>query len=128
MMLLSELCQKCDATLLREARVTSLGFVEIELGGRLVFAMNSENLRRASSSPGISAILTTAELAHSIPDTGLGIAVAADPRRAFVTLHNKLVEKGVFYGQDAPSALDPTAIIHPKAHVDTHGEIGRAHV
>jgi UDP-3-O-[3-hydroxymyristoyl] glucosamine N-acyltransferase len=117
-MRLAELCALGGLELQRDADVLSLGFVDIPLDGRLVFARDAENLQRAMAAPGVAAILTAPALAPCVGSGPLGLAVAPDPGRAFVELHNSLAAHTSFYGTPSPSAIDPTARIHPKAHVD----------
>lgn len=120
MMFLSELGRLQEFDVLRDAAVHSLGFVEIALPGRLVFAMNAENLALALASTGIAAVLTNHALASTIGDTaGIGIAAAVDPRRIFVALHNKLARETEFYGAPMPSQIAASARVHPRAHVDS---------
>jgi UDP-3-O-[3-hydroxymyristoyl] glucosamine N-acyltransferase len=118
---LSALCAISGWHLLRDAELSTLGFVESAIPGRLVFAMDAKNLERAGARDGIAAILTTPALAGRVPAGIAGVATADDPRRAFVELHNHLATATGFYGAPAPSRIDPSAVIHPRAHVDQRG-------
>jgi acetyltransferase-like isoleucine patch superfamily enzyme len=117
---LAELCSIQGLDLQRDAEVRSLGFIEIPLDARLVFAVNAAVLDRALSAPSITAILTHRALGCSVTDRRLGLATASDPRRAFVELHNKLVTSTHFYGAPTPTQVDPSAEVHARAHIDEH--------
>lgn len=121
MITLAVLCRLGTFDLRRDARVASLGFVEIPLDGRLVFAATQPFIDQALRSTGIAAILTTPHLASLITDKSIGVICADHPRRAFVDLHNTLAGSTHFYGELQPSVVPDSACIHPQAVVDTHG-------
>ncbi len=120
---LSKLCRIGDLDLVREAEVSSLGFVDIELEHRLVFAKTEEFAALADTAPGISAVLVSTELSDFGWRDGLGVATAPEPDRAFVRLHNHLATKTDFYETANVNDIDPGAEIHPKAHIDKHGVV-----
>lgn len=118
---LAELCRLGDLVLIKDARIASLGFVDIPLEGRLVFAGSRSFLHGALGTTGIAAILTTAQLAATISDGAIGVACADDPRRAFADLHNALVDTTNFYGEMQPTVVADDVSIHARAFVDDHG-------
>jgi UDP-3-O-[3-hydroxymyristoyl] glucosamine N-acyltransferase len=115
---LSELCALQGLDLRRDAQVHSLGFVEIPLEGRLVFAIDESTLALAMAAPGVAAVLTSPALSQRLTNSPLGLALAADPKRAFVELHNSLASRTQFYGTPHTTHVDPTAQMHRTAHID----------
>ena len=116
---LHELCELVSAIeVVRDQDVQSLGFVEIELDGRLVFAENAKNLNIAIKAKGVAAVLTTPELATEVRGSSIGLAVSADPRRSFHALHSALVAQTDFYGKPLPTSINRSAVVHPTAHID----------
>lgn len=120
---LGDLCALGAMVLRRDAPVQSLGFVEIALEGRLVFAASRPFLEQAMATPGIAAIVTLDNLADGLDGHCCGLAVAADPRRAFVDLHNHLATRTDFYGPRRASRISERAFVHPRAHVDETGVV-----
>ena len=118
---LTELCAANAIEVLRDAQINSPGFIEIPLADRLVFAMSLPNVERALRTDGIAAVLTEPSLATAVSQSNIGLAIAADPRRAFLDLHNHLARSTDFYANRSPTVIDPTATIHPRAHVDSDG-------
>jgi len=59
--------------------------------------------------------VTTGELAGTVPPD-LALAVSPEPRAAFARVHNELALRG-FYWEDFPTAIDPTARVHPTAWI-----------
>jgi UDP-3-O-[3-hydroxymyristoyl] glucosamine N-acyltransferase len=99
--------------------ITSLGFVEIPMQGRLVFALAEEFLRRGREVGGIAAVLIRSDLVSHV-GRDLGIALADDPRRMFVEIHNRLVQEG-FYGTLEATRIGSTACIRPGAMISPTG-------
>lgn len=122
-MTLMEICLMNGWTARTDARVSSFGFIEIPLEGRLVFAMNREKLEAAMVADGVAAVLTEPALAGVAVGTGRGLAVTDDPRRAFLEAHNRLARETGFYGARAPTQVDASASVHPRAHVDETGVV-----
>lgn len=121
MLSLAKLCKEHGLRLHRDAAINSFGFIEIALQERLVFAMDRTNFDRAMTVDGVTAVLTTPELAACAGNADIGLATTIDPRRTFVDIHNSLVSSTDFYGATGPSRVDNTASVHPRAHVDEFG-------
>jgi UDP-3-O-[3-hydroxymyristoyl] glucosamine N-acyltransferase len=123
MLTLAELCLSNDWTFHRDAQVSSFGFIEIDLERRLVFAIGSDRLEAALAADGVAAVLVDPSLAKAAMQGGRGVAVTRDPRRAFLEAHNKLAREKSLYGLPAPTRIDPSATVHPRAHVDETGVV-----
>lgn len=121
MVSLAEICDAYGLELCRDVQINSLGFVDIALERRLVFAMDRANLDLALTANGVAAILTLPELVTCVERTDIGLATTADPRRAFVEIHNGLADSSEFYGIDGPSSIDETARVDPRCHIDAFG-------
>ena len=117
----SELCQDYSLDLRCDARFASLGFVDIALDQRLVFAMDQLHLDRARTAAGVAAILTTPHLADGVQDGDVGLACTRDPKWSFVEIHNALASSTRFYGADEPTRIDPSARLESHAVVDPIG-------
>ncbi len=75
-----------------------------------------------------AAVITTAELADSIPHA-LGVLVSAEPMAAFLKLHNWLcAEQPDFYAHDLPTRIDADARVHPSAVIAPRGVVIEAGV
>jgi acetyltransferase-like isoleucine patch superfamily enzyme len=116
---LAEACRGFPIEVRRQAEITSLGFVEVPLDGRLVFALSEGLLQRGRAVGGVSAVLTRGHLAHHVGQE-FGLAIADDPRRMFVEVHNRLVKEG-YYGPLQASSIDATARVRPGAIVSPTG-------
>lgn len=99
----------------RDSDFQSLGFVSDRRPGLLVFLENAQFLAPLRRNKGVTAVLTTAQLADIVPPA-LGLAISPDPRIGFAGLHHELSLRG-FYWQDFPTVIDPAAQVHPSAFV-----------
>ena len=126
-MRLSEVDEVAGITVQRDGEFQSLGFVPDLRQDLLVFLENAQFLAALRRNKSISAILTTAALANSIP-SGLAVAICPEPRAAFAKLHNDLALRG-FYWTDFPNVIDPAATVHPTASIaERNVRIGAASV
>ncbi len=105
---------------LADSEFETLGFLSDPAPRMLTFAEDRKFLRQVIGGPQISAVLTTPDLAQAITER-LGVAVTSSPRRDFFRLHNALAHRTSFYGQHAPSQIDSSARIHPRASVAEEG-------
>lgn len=89
-------------------------------GQRVLAFLDQERfIGDALDNPQLAVVLATPDVADVLPrDPHFTVIVVADPRWAFYTLHNYLVRTR---STAVPSTIDPTASVHPKAHVDEHG-------
>ncbi len=120
---LSELCDLPTWRVLNDVAITSFGFIESAIENRLVFAESKDTLALALRGDGVSAVLTTPELASAVPASGRGLVVAEQPRRLFVDAHNWIATHTDFYGTPAPTFIDPLAYVAASAHIDPVGVV-----
>src|SRR5438105_5281093 len=114
-MRLSELENAAGMAVRRDGDFQSLGFLGDTYPHQLVFLENRAFVRALQRNRSVSAVLTTAELVDAVPG-GVAVAICDQPRIVFANLHNKLALRG-FYWDDFPTAIDPSAKVHPTAWV-----------
>jgi UDP-3-O-[3-hydroxymyristoyl] glucosamine N-acyltransferase len=102
--------------IVRDGEFRALGFVSHRGPGLLTFLADERYAEALAENPGIAAVIASPELAGRVP-RHLGLALCADPRRTFLSLHNHLARRTDFYGADRPSVIAPSARVHPTAHV-----------
>lgn len=115
-MRLSDVAGIAAFDVVRDGDFQTLGPASNVPPGTLVFAEEARWIDALRGTRSVSAVITTAALAAQVPD-GLGVAVAASPRRAFFELHNHLALMDGFYWSDFATEIDPSARIHPRAFV-----------
>lgn len=98
----------------RDHSFSTPGFLSDPQPGMLTFLESPRVLRLLHRTPGISCVIATRELSRELDDIG-GLAVTADPRRAFFDFHNHLARNTQYYWTDFPTVIDPLASIHPRA-------------
>lgn len=116
-MLLSDMCALCDAVLVQDAEIATLGFLDQDMAGRLVFAASPKALTAALRAPGVAAILADAGLDRSAVPAGVGLATAARADLAFLNLQRALAESTGFYGERRAAIIDPSSRIAAAAAV-----------
>jgi len=114
-MRLSEISGVAGIAVQRDGDFQTLGFVSDSYRNLLVFLEDSRFLGALRQNPAVSAVVTTGELAGTVPPD-LALAVSPEPRAAFARVHNELALRG-FYWEDFPTAIDPTAKVHPTAWI-----------
>jgi UDP-3-O-[3-hydroxymyristoyl] glucosamine N-acyltransferase len=114
---LQEVAAWTSAQLARDGKFANLGFVAYPNDRMLTFVESRQFVAAAVTGPEISCVLTTPELAGLFPER-IALAVAADPRRCFFEIHNRLATETAFYGADSPSIVHPSARLHPRCWVD----------
>jgi UDP-3-O-[3-hydroxymyristoyl] glucosamine N-acyltransferase len=100
----------------RDAEFQNLGLLFDDLPDKLLFVEDRRFVAPARAARGRRAILCTPRLANSFPDVD-GLATAVEPRLAFFHLQQFLVEETQFYGATVPTAIHPSARIHPRAWI-----------
>ena len=100
----------------RDGRFANLGFLSDHLAECLVFA-ESRRFLQAAVAAGVAAVITTQELAPLVPEP-VAVAVAADPKRSFFELHNRLAAETDFYGVSFDSVIHREARLHARCWVD----------
>ena len=118
-MQLSEAAPLVGARTQRDATFTSLGFASHDAPRMLVFLESEAHLDGVLANPAIAGVLASEALAAAVPER-LGLAVAANPRLAFYTLHNHLVERTDFYGARRATQVAASARVDASAHVAEH--------
>lgn len=86
------------------------------------FVAAKKYLHQVNENPAISCVMTTEELAGGV-DSAKGLAISPTPEKAFYQLHNRLVCEFQMRPALEPF-IDPSARIHPTAHVDEYVSIG----
>lgn len=126
-MRLSALAARFSLNVVRDGEFASLGFADHDRPAMLLFLESAAYLSKVQSHPRAAAVLATAELAPQVPPR-LACAVAAAPGRVFYEIHNHLAAETDFYGALAPSAIAPSARVHPTAFVAPRGVVVGEHV
>ena len=97
-------------------------FATTDQKNSLCFARNRKFIDAANRNAAISCVITEPELAPLVSDSK-GLWVSETPEEDFYRLHNELA----IHHQMRPAldaGIDPSASIHPDAHVDDYTEIG----
>ena len=115
-MRLSEAARGLQATVVRDAEFSDLGFLFDDLPDKLIFVEAPEFVSAARKARGVACVLCTPELASCFPDVE-GMATTAEPKLAFFHLQRFLVEQTDFYGAPVPTEIDSSARIHPRAWI-----------
>ena len=103
-------------TIERNAPLMELGFVNAARPGMLTFIEDARYLPALLRLEGVGAVLTTPELAASVPGH-LGLATSLAPRHDFTKLHNHLATRTNFYGDPFATEVAIGAFVHPQAFV-----------
>lgn len=115
-MRLSELPAAVALTIYRDGTFAALGKTAHALPQMLVFLESRRYLSQVTGNPNIACVITTADLAASIPEQ-LGVAVSERPRDAFYAVHDFLAVQTDFYWKDFPTEIAESAVVHPRAYV-----------
>ncbi len=115
-MSLSALAYLVPLDVAQEGECSTLGFLSKPRPGMLTFVESRKVLKAVRAAPRPLAIITTEEVAATLPPVD-GVALSEHPRRTFFELHNHLARESVFYGGHAPTTIDPTADVHPTASI-----------
>jgi UDP-3-O-[3-hydroxymyristoyl] glucosamine N-acyltransferase len=115
-MLLSVLARQVPLDVVRDGDIATLGFLSMPRPGMLTFVESRKVLKALRRAPRPLAVITSAEVAAALPPLD-GLALADDPRLRFFELHNHLAREILFYGEHAPTTIDPTAHVHPTASI-----------
>ena len=93
----------------------SLGFVSHAANQMMVFLESNEYLPELLENPVISCVVTTPELANTLPDR-YGVLTCETPRKAFFEIHNQLAQSE-FYWKEFKSEISSDARLHPTAFI-----------
>lgn len=113
---LSEVLSGCslEIQLLRDCEIAYVGKVPSCVRPRLVPCTKSEHIVEALAQTGIAGIITTIELAASVPKN-LGLAVSNQPLRTAYLIHDFLCGKKDFHWISFPTRISKSARVHSSA-------------
>jgi UDP-3-O-[3-hydroxymyristoyl] glucosamine N-acyltransferase len=115
-MRLSEIAPFLEATVVRDAEFSNLGFLFDDLPDRLIFVESPQFVEAARKARGVVCVVCTRELVPSFSGA-VGLAISAEPKLAFFRLQQFLVERTEFYGAPFPTVIDPSARVHARAWI-----------
>ena len=98
-MRLCDLPEWLGMEIVRDAEFGNLGFLPDSQAAKLSFLENGRFLGTARKCEGLVCLVTTADLAHELPELP-GLAICASPRLVFFELHNYLAGQTRFYGEE----------------------------
>lgn len=109
----------------RDCNFAFVGKIPTRLKGRVVPCSTEDHISQAQNAAGVVGIVTTPELANSIPKH-LGVAVAEKPMASLLLLQSHISEIPDFQWRSFKSRIHPLARIYPGAYVaDKDVEIGQ---
>lgn len=111
-----------DIEIIRDGDFSCLGLTATrDQHSMLAFLENDKYIDQFIGNASISCGIVTREIANNIMQKrDVGIAIAKQPKLAFFTLHNHLVDKTDFYGSPSTTVISPSATVHPTAWVSEH--------
>lgn len=116
---LQEFSGRFGLKVVRDCQLSYVGKIPTDLPDRIVPCASGEHVTSALSLKGVIGIITTDELAKSVPASH-GLAVAQIPLKAALHLHEALVAMPDFHWKSFQTRISPTANIHPSAIIDDH--------
>jgi len=114
-MRLREIADSAKIAVCRDGDFQNLGFIPDRQEHMLVFLESARHRTALAENKSIGVVLTTQELAPSIPDE-LALGVCIDPRLTFARVHSDLAQKH-FYWEPFTTAVSPLASVHPASWV-----------
>lgn len=114
--LLSELAEAAGISVLRDVEIAFAGKIPTALDCRVVPASSADHLNAAEGQVGIAAIIVPGALAEGVP-LRYGLAVSDAPIAAIARVQDVLASRENFQWNGFPSHIDPSADIHPSAHI-----------
>jgi UDP-3-O-[3-hydroxymyristoyl] glucosamine N-acyltransferase len=112
---LAELAPLTSMVVIRDGRISDLGMLNSSGSAMLVPFFDAKYLQQLAASDNISAVLTTPELLHLIPNK-LAVATSNDALSAFFSLHINLCQSE-FYWRSFKSQISASARLHPASFV-----------
>lgn len=113
--LLSEF-ESDDLTVLRDCEIAHAGKIETRVEKRVVPANKLSFIHKCNHEDGISAIITTEELAKEVPDC-FGLALSNEPLASCLNIQEKIACIPDFQWKSFKSKIDPSAKIYPGAYI-----------
>ena len=113
---LSDVAKAYPIEVVRDAEFYYTGKIPTALPGKIVPIGAARYLDELNAASGVTAAITTAELAPQI-DGPIGIAVCEKPMEVFFRLHAGLCKEGYFWGAPEKTSIGENVSIHPTAKV-----------
>jgi UDP-3-O-[3-hydroxymyristoyl] glucosamine N-acyltransferase len=114
-MLLSEVKDAGDLTVIREGAFDSLGFLDLDEPNMLVCWYDEDFLEMLLGNKDVTCVITREAFVDRVPDH-LGVALAERPMWALFAIHEYLIQKR-YYWTDFDTEVAPDAVIHPTASI-----------
>ncbi len=108
----------CGVAFVRDAAVSTLGFVSAPFDGMLSFAL-TDTFVDAAVRRGCHTLIVPPTLVPRVPEH-IGVIESDEPTVLFSEIHEALAKGTDFYGVDGESRVHPGARVHPTAIVDAH--------
>lgn len=104
----------------RDAEFNQLGMATSDYSnfGVLTFLNNVKYSDLLKDNKSVSCVVTTKDLVEKFIDTKLGIVVTENPKKAFYTIHNYMVENELYWRKFA-NEIDSSSLISPNAIIAT---------
>lgn len=103
-----------EIQVLRDCDIAYVGKVPSKIEPRLVPCTKLKHIDEALAHKGIAGIITTPELAATVPKN-LGLAIASEPIRSAYLIHDFLCHKNDFQWVSFPTQISASARVHPSA-------------
>ncbi len=102
--------------IVRDCDFYAVGKIPTKLDRRVVPIGSAKFLRELMfNMDGVAGVVCCADVASEIPEE-IGCAISDDPLGIFYKIHAERIRDGAYW-ETFPSRIDPTAKIHPKAHI-----------
>jgi len=108
-----------EIQVLRDCDIAYVGKVPSRIEPRLVPCAKLEHIGEALAQTGIAGVITTPELAASVPQN-LGLAISTEPLRSAYSIHDFLCRKKDFQWVSFPTRISASARVHPSAVIAEH--------
>lgn len=116
---LSELERKGFLNIVRDSEFASLGFITMPTPAQLVYVEDAKYLTVLADKPNIACVITTPELAPSVPSS-MGLAVSKMPRKTFYEIHHYLAKDTNFYWNACGNKIASSTCIDSTAYIAPH--------
>lgn len=103
-----------DIKVQRDCNIAYVGKVPSKIEPRLVPCSTLEHIDEALTQTGIAGIITTPELAATVP-INFGLAISNNPLRSAYWIHEFLCHKEDFQWERFPTRISASARVHPSA-------------
>ncbi|MFT6397448.1 MAG: UDP-3-O-[3-hydroxymyristoyl] glucosamine N-acyltransferase [Bradymonadia bacterium] len=114
---LNDFAEVANLTVVRDAEFSHLGYLTSPLSSVLGVIGHERYLAELGENPRFAAVIVPAALVDQVPKR-FGVAISEDPLDSFFRLHLAYDEDDRWGGYRGPTKIDPSADVHPTAHVD----------